>query len=97
MEKISLFTPININTLELKNRIMMSPAFSNSAAPGGFVTDWTLRHYEKRAAAGVGLVMVEHTSVNGYYIHGGNRLQVSTDDHIPGLARLAGAIKGAGS
>lgn len=97
MEKISLFTPIKINTLELKNRIMMSPAFSNSAAPGGFVTDWTLRHYEKRAAAGVGLVMVEHTSVNGYYIHGGNRLQVSTDDHIPGLARLAGAIKGAGS
>ncbi|KKM09832.1 hypothetical protein SY88_16705 [Clostridiales bacterium PH28_bin88] len=97
MEKVGLFTPIKINTLELKNRMMMSPAFSNSAAPGGFVTDWTLRHYQKRAAAGVGLVMVEHTSVNGYYIHGGNRLQVSTDQHIPGLARLAKVIKDAGA
>lgn len=97
MERVGLFTPIKINTLELKNRIMMSPAFSNSAAPGGFVTDWTLRHYQKRAAAGVGLVMVEHTSVSGYYIHGGNRLQVSTDKHIPGLAKLAKVIKDAGA
>ncbi|MEW6662769.1 MAG: hydrogenase iron-sulfur subunit [Bacillota bacterium] len=94
---MGLFTPIIINKLELKNRIMMSPAFSNSAAPGGFVTDWTLRHYQKRAAAGVGLVMVEHTSVNGYYIHGGNRLQVSTDKHIPGLASLARTIQHAGA
>lgn len=97
MESMGLFTPIKINNLVLKNRIMMSPAFSNSAAPGGFVTDWTLRHYQKRAAAGVGLVMVEHTSVSGYYIHGGNRLQVSTDRHVPGLARLASVIKEAGA
>ena len=97
MEKVGLFTPIKINNLVLKNRIMMSPAFSNSAAQGGFVTDWTLKHYEKRAAFGVGLVMVEHTSVSGYYIHGGNRLQVSTDQHVPGLARLARAIKDAGA
>ncbi len=97
MEKVGLFTPIKINKLVLKNRIMMSPAFSNSAAPGGFVTDWTLRHYQKRAAAGVGLVMVEHTGVSGYYIHGGNRLQISTDLHVPGLARLARVIKEAGA
>jgi len=95
--RVGLFTPLKINTVELKNRIMMSPAFSNSAAPGGFVTEWTEKHYAKRAAAGVGLVMVEHTGVSGYYIHGGNRLQVSSDQHIPGLAGLARAIQDHGA
>lgn len=96
MEPIGLFTPIKINTLELPNRIMMSPAFSNSATPDGHVTDYTVKHYQARARSGVGLIMVEHTSVNSYYLHPGNRLQISRDEHIPGLARLVRAVHGEG-
>lgn len=63
MEKIGLFTPIKINTLELPNRIMMSPSFTNSACKDGFVTDATVKHYRDRARSGVGLIMTEHVSV----------------------------------
>lgn len=96
MERPGLFTPIRIGTLELPNRIMMSPAFSNSATPEGEVSDYTVKHYVARARSGVGLIMVEHTSVSSLYIHPGRRLRVSDDRYIPGLARLARAVHEAG-
>ncbi len=96
MEAPGLFTPIRIGTLELPNRIMMSPAFTNSAEPDGQVSDQTVRHYVARSRSGVGLTMTEHTSVNSYYLHPGLRLRVSDDRYIPGLARLAKAVHGVG-
>lgn len=92
MEKVSLFTPIKINTLELPNRIVMSPMFSNSATKDGFVTKNTIKHYVDRARSGVGLIMTEHTSVSSVYIHPGKRLQISRDEHIKGLKRLVDAV-----
>jgi len=92
LETIGLFSPIKINTLELPNRIMMSPAFTNSAARDGKVTRATIEHYRARARSGIGLIMTEHTGVNSYYLHPGNRLQISRDEHIPGLASLVRAV-----
>ncbi len=96
MEAPGLFTPIKVGTLELPNRIMMSPAFTNSALPDGQVSDQTVRHYVARARSGVGLVMTEHTSVNSYFIHSGLRLRVSDDKFLPGLTRLADAVHAVG-
>ncbi len=93
---MKLFSPIQINRLAIPNRIMMSPAFSNSATPEGYVTNNTIRHYVARARSGIGLIMTEHTSVNSYYLHPGNRLQISTGDHISGLTRLARAVQNEG-
>ncbi len=70
----------------------MSPMFTNSAAPGGFVSPDTIKHYVDRARSGVGLIMTEHTSVSSKYIHAGQRLQVSSDEHIAGLNRLVAAV-----
>ncbi|MEA4960802.1 oxidoreductase [Lutispora sp.] len=92
MQKVGLFTPIKINTLELPNRIIMSPMFSNSATKDGFVTNNTIKHYVDRARSGVGLIMTEHTSVSSIYIHPGNRLQISRDEHVKGLKRLVDAV-----
>nr|WP_255376019.1 FAD-dependent oxidoreductase [Cloacibacillus sp. An23] len=92
MERVGLFTPIKINTLELKNRVIMSPMFTNSAGPGGVVTKNTIKHYVDRARSGVGLIMTEHTSVSSYYIHAGLRLQISRDEHIDGFKRLVEAV-----
>ena len=64
MQRIGLFTPIKINSMELSNRVIMSPMFTNSAAPGGFVSKNTIKHYVDRARSGVGLIMTEHTSVS---------------------------------
>ena len=44
MNRIGLFTPIKINSMELSNRVIMSPMFTNSAAPGGFVSKNTIKH-----------------------------------------------------
>jgi len=96
LNEIGLFSTIKINTLELPNRIMMSPAFSNGAASGGYVTKDVIKHYQARAHSGIGLIMTEHTSVNSYYIHPGNRLQISKDEHIEGMAKLVEAVHGEG-
>ncbi|WP_455965874.1 oxidoreductase, partial [Cloacibacillus porcorum] len=89
---IGLFTPIKINSMELSNRVIMSPMFTNSAAPGGFVSKNTIKHYVDRARSGVGLIMTEHTSVSSHYIHAGLRLQISRDEHIDGFKKLIAAV-----
>ena len=96
MEERGLFSPITINKLVIPNRIMMSPAFSNSATPDGRVTRNTINHYKDRARSGVGLIMTEHTSCNSYYLHPGNRLQISRDEHVPGLRDLVQAVHSEG-
>lgn len=92
MSTVDLFTPIRINQLEIPNRIIMSPMFSNSAGPGGIVTEDTIAHYVARARSGVGMIMTEHTSVCPKYIHGGRRLQISNDGHVAGQKRLVEAV-----
>lgn len=92
MREVGLFSPIKIKTLELPNRIMMSPMFSNSAGDKGVVTQNTINHYVDRARSGVGLIMTEHTSVSSEYIHPGKRLQISEDYHVEGLKKLADAV-----
>lgn len=92
MKEAGLFSPIKIKTLELPNRIMMSPMFSNSAGPRGEVTQNTVKHYVDRARSGVGLIMTEHTSVSSFYIHPGNRLQISEDYHVEDLKKLVDAV-----
>lgn len=96
MERVGLFTPIKINSMELSNRVIMSPMFTNSAAPGGFVTKNTIKHYVDRARSGVGLIMTEHTSVSSHFIHAGLRLQISRDEHIEGFKKLIDAVHGEG-
>lgn len=97
MQYAKLLEPIAVGSILLPNRVMMSPMFSNSATPDGFVTDQTIGHYKARASSNLGLLMVEHTSVNSFYLHPGNRLLISDNEYIAGLSKLAGAIKAAGS
>lgn len=96
MKKVGLFSPIKIKSLELPNRVIMSPMFSNSAGPRGEVTQNTIKHYVDRARSGVGLIMTEHTSVSSWYIHPGNRLQISEDFHVEGLKKLVDAVHNEG-
>ncbi|UHA73695.1 NADPH dehydrogenase NamA [Paenibacillus sp. 481] len=84
-----LFTPITINGLALKNRIMMSPMVTSMATPDGIATEWHTLHYGARALGQVGLIMVESTVVvdpgpNNY----AGVLGLWRDDHIPQLREL---------
>lgn len=58
----TLFTPLKLRELELKNRIVMSPMCQYSAE-GGIPNEWHRVHYGTRAVGGAAMVMVEATAV----------------------------------
>lgn len=63
----SLFAPLTLRSLQIPNRVWMSPMCMYSAAPEGpdtgAPTDFHLAHLASRAAGGTGLVMAEATGV----------------------------------
>lgn len=70
----SLFTPIKIKNLELKNRIVMAP-MTRSFSPNGIPTPDVVSYYTRRAAADVGLILSEGTVID--------RVASSNDPNIP--------------
>ena len=87
----NLFDPLNVGHLTLKNRIVMPPMANELAGPAGEVTDALVAHY-KRRAAGVGLVIVEHSYVASDGKSSPRQLGIHDDTLIKGLANLAEAI-----
>ncbi len=55
----NLFSPIEIGTLELKNRLVMSPMALNYSGADGNMTQRQLDYYAARARGGVGLIVSE--------------------------------------
>ena len=58
----SLFSPLTLRGLTLRNRVFVSPMCQYSSVDG-LANDWHLAHLGARAAGGAGLVMVEATAV----------------------------------
>ena len=91
----NIFTPIKIHTLELPNRIVMSPMVTHFATDNGTVTQRMIDYYAERAAGGVGLITVEAAFVDLKSME--HHMLGSYDDKlIPGLRALADAIHAAG-
>lgn len=66
----ALFTPFQLGKLELPTRVVMAP-MTRSFSPGGVPGANVVEYYRRRAAAGVGLIVTEGTTVghkaaNGY-------------------------------
>ncbi|WP_117237882.1 NADH:flavin oxidoreductase/NADH oxidase [Thermus sediminis] len=92
-----LFTPLDLRSLRLKNRLAMSPMCQYSATGEGQVTDWHLLHYPTRALGGVGLVIVEATAVLPEGRISPFDLGLWSEEHLPGLSELARRIREAGA
>jgi NADPH2 dehydrogenase len=90
-----LFDPITIQGLTLKNRIVMPPMANSIAGDKGEITEKHLRHYASRS--GVGLIMVEHAYVERGGRAAETQIGIHDDGLVPGLARLAAAIRSAGA
>jgi len=98
MKLKKLFEPTKIGTMRLKNRIVMPPMDTNLATTEGFVTARLIDYYAERAKGGVGLIIVECTSVD--YPRGKvtvGQLSIDDDQYLEGLSQLAEAIKSGGS
>ena len=92
-----LFTPLTIRGHTLSNRIVLPPMANNMANARGEVTDAHIEHYVRRAKVGVGMVIVEHTYVRHDGRVNARQLGLYDDTLIPGLQRLAGAVRACGT
>ena len=59
----ALFKPFNLGNLSLPTRVVMAP-MTRSFSPGGVPNSKVIEYYRRRAAAGVGLIISEGTTVN---------------------------------
>ncbi|MEM7114223.1 MAG: NADH:flavin oxidoreductase [Chloroflexota bacterium] len=62
MTKPTLFEPIQLGTLNLRNRIVMAP-MTRSFSPNGVPNEGNIAYYERRAKHDVGLIVTEGTLV----------------------------------
>lgn len=64
MDYPNLFSPMNIGSVKIKNRVVMSSMCVGLAEHDGAVSKRLSDYYEERAAGGVGLIMTECTRIN---------------------------------
>jgi 2,4-dienoyl-CoA reductase (NADPH2) len=90
-----LFQPIKINKMEVKNRIYLTAMHLNMCAEYE-VSDRMCAFYEERAKGGAGAICVGFVTVDTLGSMQTN-IGAHDDKFIPGLKKLAGAIKKHGS
>lgn len=91
-----LFAPFLLRSLEVKNRIVISP-MCEYASDDGFSNDWHLVHLGSRAVGGAGLVLTEATAVSPEGRITPGDLGLWKEEHIPGLERITRFIREQGA
>jgi 2,4-dienoyl-CoA reductase-like NADH-dependent reductase (Old Yellow Enzyme family) len=92
----SLFSPLPIRGITLRNRIAVSPMCQYSC-DDGFATDWHFVHLGSRAVGGAALVIAEATAVEARGRISPGDLGIWKDEHIEPLARIAQFIRSQGA
>jgi 2,4-dienoyl-CoA reductase-like NADH-dependent reductase (Old Yellow Enzyme family) len=91
-----LFSPLTIRSIQLPNRIVLSPMCQYSSEDG-FANDWHLVHLGSRAVGGTGLVFTEAAAVSAAGRITPGDLGIYKDEHIPFLKRITEFIKAQGA
>jgi 2,4-dienoyl-CoA reductase-like NADH-dependent reductase (Old Yellow Enzyme family) len=91
-----LFSPLELRSVRLKNRIVVAPMHQYSADKG-YATDWHLMNAGRYAAGGAGLVIMESTKVARSGCGTVGDLGLWDDTFIDGLARCATFIEKQGA
>lgn len=86
-----LFSPIKLNGITLKNRILVSPMCQYSAEDG-FANDWHLVHLGGRAVGGAALIISEATAVSPEGRISPQDLGIWKDEHIDKLRQITDFI-----
>ena len=88
-----LLSPMNIGTMTVKNRTVMTAAEFSLGEPSGKPTEQLMDYYEERAKGGVGLIIPGVTRVND--MQGAatfTQLSMSHDWHIEPMREMAARI-----
>ncbi|GAA1798636.1 FAD-dependent oxidoreductase [Nocardioides hankookensis] len=87
-----LLAPGRIGTMELRNRLVMSPMETMYGTPEGLPSDRTVAYFAARAAGGVGLVTVGATGVDPLHPETPGGLHLGTDESVAAHRRLVDAV-----
>lgn len=92
----TLFSPFRLGDLELPTRIVMAPMTRNFS-PGGVPHAQVVEYYRRRAAAGVGLIVTEGTTVNHKAANGyPNVPRFHGEDALAGWKQVVDAVHAEG-
>jgi len=92
----TLFSPLPLRSVTLRNRIAMSPMCQYSAVEGR-ATDWHLVHLGSRAVGGAALILAEATAVEARGRISPGDLGLWDDGQIEPLARIVRFVEGQGA
>lgn len=92
----SLFEPITLRSVTIRNRVGVSPMCMYSS-DDGFATDFHLAHLGSFAMGGAGLVMAEATAVSPEGRITPRCAGIWSDDHVDGWARAVRFAKSHGA
>jgi 2,4-dienoyl-CoA reductase-like NADH-dependent reductase (Old Yellow Enzyme family) len=87
----TLFEPVKLGTLTLRNRFVRSATWEAMATPAGEVTPKLADTITALARGGVGLIISSHAYVSPEGQAGPGQIGVHTDAMVPGLKRMAAA------
>ncbi|WHZ18641.1 MAG: NADH:flavin oxidoreductase/NADH oxidase [Rhodanobacteraceae bacterium] len=93
---MTLLQPIALGTLNLRNRIVVSPMCQYSS-PGGVPTDWHLVHLGSRAVGGAGLVFTEAASISPEGRISPDDAGIWNDAQASAWARIVAFVKAQGA
>jgi 2,4-dienoyl-CoA reductase-like NADH-dependent reductase (Old Yellow Enzyme family) len=92
----TLFEPLALRSVTLRNRIVLSP-MAQYSAEDGIANDWHYVHYASRAAGGSGAIVVEVTAVSPEGRICPGELGLWRDEQVAPLARLAALVAAQGA
>lgn len=95
-QRASLFSPLDIKDVTLRNRIAVSPMCQYSSLDG-FANDWHLVHLGSRAVGGAALVIAEASAVEARGRISPDDLGIYKDEHVAFLRRIARFISDYGA
>lgn len=91
-----LFSPLQIQSIEFKNRIWVSPMCQYSSRDG-HPTDWHFVHLGSRAIGGAGLIVVEATAVSPEGRISPADSGIWSDAHVPSFKRVTDFLRAQGA
>lgn len=93
---MKLLSPCNLGPLKLRNPVVFLPFYVAYANEEGMVTEQVIEHYKKVAKGGVGMVVVEASSIADAFASPFT-IRAYDEKYLPGLTRLVEAIKAEGA
>jgi len=93
LQFVKLLEPGKIGQMAVRNRMVMPPMATRLHSEEGYVNQRTKDYYEARSKGGIGLIIVEATTIDSPEGKGfNNQLIIDDDKFIPGMRELTEVI-----